>query len=244
MKINFLHVPKTAGISFFQFLEECFCKGLCIRFGTEADVELFREWTNLEVLDSFDVVSGHLTLQDLMKNNLVRPDRPTLAFLRDPVERLVSEFLYWDETKRNSSLKMLDKDKVISDLIDYLSNKRSPPQNEYFCLDKPVCNFNDYIEYYSTYIFSSDWFGPVATVLKNALDKSFFPMHANKTDRDWLSPELLEDISAETQLYAKRYLVNENEFYASAKASSLFTLEAFRDFLSREIPTYKADPPT
>jgi hypothetical protein len=229
MKINFLHIPKSAGISFFYFLEECFGKNSCVRFGTEKDVRAFHTRTDIELLNSFDVISGHLTLQDFIDKNLVRPDRPTLAFLREPVERLVSEFIYVDQRAHNSSLKTCDAHDFILKFKNYLYNRKELKQDEYFSLAEPVREFHDYIDDYNTYIFPSAWIGPVAEVFKTSLGKSFFPGHANKTDRDWLPPGVLEHIKAVAQLYAKSNLIFECELYAAANKYPYVSLEIFKN---------------
>lgn len=229
MKINFLHIPKTAGISFFYFLEQCFGKHSSVRFGTEAEVRAFHATMDLEFLNSLDVVSGHLTLQDFINKNLVRSDRITLAFVREPVERLVSEFLYWDQSKYNSSLKTLSLPEIILKFKNYLSDRKSYRQDEYFSLAEPVRDFNDYIADYSTYIFPFAWLGPVAVFFQAALGNSFFPGHSNKTDRDWLPQEILAHINVEAQLYAKLNLISEYELFASANACPYLMLESLKN---------------
>ncbi|MFM6206441.1 hypothetical protein, partial [Planktothrix sp.] len=86
-KTFFIHIPKTAGSSFNKFLHT-YLHG-------DSHCESYRDssqpWTfnNLDVLKSFDFISGHLNIQ-YFNNNFKRDNYLLVTLLRNPIDQLIS----------------------------------------------------------------------------------------------------------------------------------------------------------
>lgn len=76
-----VHVPKTAGSSFTLTLHHIFGNRLWLDHGVPADPP---SWAVC--------VHGHATADDRLGQY---PDAPLVAWVRDPVERLLSQWRYW-----------------------------------------------------------------------------------------------------------------------------------------------------
>lgn len=85
-KIIFVHIPKTAGSSFAYFLRKAYGKKVVIR-----DIEKFWRGTKTDSkeYESYDVIYGHFHSSKYMYLNGLM-----ITFLRDPVERVISQFYY------------------------------------------------------------------------------------------------------------------------------------------------------
>lgn len=86
-KIFFIHVPKTAGSSFNTFLAKHFSgRNHCEAYLAPDQMTML----NLSELKILDYISGHLKLDTFFWNNFSKEEYFLLAFLREPVEHLIS----------------------------------------------------------------------------------------------------------------------------------------------------------
>lgn len=91
-KIFFIHVGKTAGSTFNNFLAQNFTgKTHCERYLIPgSDFKL----SEIDHLKNLDFVSGHLNLSVFFNNNFAKENYFLLAFLREPISHLISH-LNW-----------------------------------------------------------------------------------------------------------------------------------------------------
>ena len=103
-KLLFVHVPKTAGTSFRQAAEAYFEKKIALDYGVDAPetsplvTELIYErgdnWTFYKTLDGQGIrlLGGHFSVRKYLPGMGLRN---TIMFLRDPVQRLYSEYRHF-----------------------------------------------------------------------------------------------------------------------------------------------------
>lgn len=115
-----LHIPKTAGTSFLEVLRKVYHGRIItmnrgqIRRGQRDVHELFSE--------EFEVVHGHLHYNDI--KTYVDPKAKIITWLRDPVERVLSNYYYslFNEVPKRASRNVVSK---FSDLNTFI---RKPPR--------------------------------------------------------------------------------------------------------------------
>ncbi len=108
-KVVFLHIPKTAGMSFARILKQIF----------KPD-EIFPGIDPVQLLDQFEenlkkyqLFSGHF-YYEVLENFAEKP--VTLTFLRNPVERLRSHYYFYQKQPQEAIDKMRDYDRKIVEL--------------------------------------------------------------------------------------------------------------------------------
>jgi sulfotransferase famil protein len=94
-RLAFVHIPKTAGLSLHAVLEKHFGKACSVRFGNQEDRTRFSELSS-EALNSFHYITGHLSMKELQDKEV---DYPTVAVVRDPIDRLVSILKYYRKSE-------------------------------------------------------------------------------------------------------------------------------------------------
>ncbi len=87
MKIRFVHIPKTAGTAFSSLLSNVY-KGNWFKFSGDIENDLIR-FKNLNEYEKNCIIGirGH---QPLLTGVDIIDVLPTVTFLRDPVERVMS----------------------------------------------------------------------------------------------------------------------------------------------------------
>ena len=88
----FLHIPKTAGTLFMQYLLEIKSNPYYITWNRIH--ASFKELLQRNDIDTFDMVTGHFGFEHVEKFKEVNPNIVLLTVLRHPVERLISEYRY------------------------------------------------------------------------------------------------------------------------------------------------------
>lgn len=102
-----VHIPKTAGTSFFSTLQNVYgedaVQRVDIRPGDEKSLAkraAARE--NPKVLsDSIKVLHGHFTYHDVKEFYGLEGDIPVITWIRDPAERLISDYYYLSKVLRS-----------------------------------------------------------------------------------------------------------------------------------------------
>lgn len=128
----FHHIPKTAGSSLVQelrvvFPPYCNIAGMPVPEGIEersdmmmAQVEAFLA---AQATTQFRAVSGHLRLPHLRRIREALPQARVFTFLRDPVERVISEFRYTRTPKHPTYQDYLERYPTIEDFVTDPANQ-------------------------------------------------------------------------------------------------------------------------
>jgi hypothetical protein len=96
-----LHIPKTAGTSFRNILKDVYGSGSVARLDIRRNVEL-----NSKVLKSsrlkpgIKVLHGHFNYVKFMDRFDISEGTPVITWLREPAERVISNYFYLDKILR------------------------------------------------------------------------------------------------------------------------------------------------
>lgn len=92
--IVFHHLPKTAGSSFTQLLRTLFPPDLVAHASTDDEIQALARSGDIA---KFRLFTGHFTYEGM---NSCFPDATRLTFLRDPIERCISQYYNWHDDNR------------------------------------------------------------------------------------------------------------------------------------------------
>ncbi len=122
-----IHVPKTAGSSFYRLLTENYPGKVSPSLRREHVFDMQARQLSLEQwLDpAVEVVHGHVTIRESM--SLIARDHPRLiAFLRDPVDRVISNYCYFidllrhpEQQQQNPTVYELNKHRINESIFEY-----------------------------------------------------------------------------------------------------------------------------
>ena len=87
-KYFFLHVPKAAGTSLFKVFND-----ILGAENVKQVVSLNRGPKQIEILNKYQLVGGHFTYSDY--SGFISKDRYSMTFLRNPVDRFISQYFYF-----------------------------------------------------------------------------------------------------------------------------------------------------
>jgi hypothetical protein len=98
MRILFVHIPKTGGMSLYSALEGWATPARSMRFGLSGPAELERYRTVPDArLRELRLLAGHLAYVDFMRRDLT--GWHPITVLRNPVERMLSDYTFVRETR-------------------------------------------------------------------------------------------------------------------------------------------------
>jgi hypothetical protein len=129
VKILFVHIPKTAGISIYRGIERAYGMDKCIRFAQLTERDKYRAMSDEEVAH-YDLLSGHFPFSIFAEKDISQ--FRAVALVRDPVDRLLSEYFYvrgWPEHPMHEQYSALSLDEF---LAYKASDQRKNPQCWYF----------------------------------------------------------------------------------------------------------------
>lgn len=136
-QLAFMHIGKTAGTSFHYLIRGAMPEALAFNGGPEQyDV------MTPEELESFDLLLGHFSFHHSKK---FRPYRYLLAFLRDPVERVLSNYHFlrgWTGYVDFTNEEMIRASRELA-LVDFLKS--------------PLPQVRAVVENHQTYFLGADW---------------------------------------------------------------------------------------
>lgn len=96
-----LHIPKTAGTSFRNILKDVYGPGHVARLDIRRNTELNGKKLNSSKLKSgIKVIHGHFSYQKLIEQFDIKEDTPVITWLREPAERVISNYYYLDKILR------------------------------------------------------------------------------------------------------------------------------------------------
>lgn len=96
MELISIHIPKTAGTSFRNILKSVYGDEQVVRFdiSMRGVVRLNEKQYSETTLPSAKVIHGHFSYEALTNNFAVPDGCPVITWLRDPVQRVISNYYY------------------------------------------------------------------------------------------------------------------------------------------------------
>jgi len=92
-----LHIPKTAGTSFRNILREVYGKSHVVRLDIRRDIELNgKVFSGSRLKTGIKVIHGHFSYQELIDHFNINKDIPVVTWIREPAERVISNYFYLD----------------------------------------------------------------------------------------------------------------------------------------------------
>lgn len=132
VKLAFIHIPKTGGVSVLHSLQQAFGKDSVFTVRPDAKADIHPDqFPTVEIPAGTSVVAGHITCAQLWKNPTIQFAKPVIfSVIRDPFERLLSLFNYNHATGRYSEpmRNLAGLEKVI---------EKSPPNRQCEFLERP-----------------------------------------------------------------------------------------------------------
>jgi len=96
-----LHIPKTAGTSFRNILKAVYGEEQVVRFDINRFVAIENEeFTEKRLPSHIRVIHGHFPYNKLMELVAIPQGVPVITWLRDPVERVISNYYYLSKILR------------------------------------------------------------------------------------------------------------------------------------------------
>lgn len=161
-----IHVPKTAGTSFYRLLQANYCDQLSVSLRREhiMDMQANKQAITDYLIPEISVVHGHITIAEAQP--LILRDRPkTIAFLRDPVERVISNYCYFidllrhpEQQQQNPAVYALNKHRIHESIFEYAAMDENRNVMSQFLSGLPLADYF-YLGLQSTYAADIKWLG-------------------------------------------------------------------------------------
>lgn len=116
----FLHIPRTGGTTLNSILESHFAPEEILRMYKKTEYERHRS-LDLSFLGPIKLITGHLLLEHTDPPSIYGIPVRVVTFLRDPMERLASEYAFLRSWKQNHLYQVLN-DKNVS-FAEYLQSR-------------------------------------------------------------------------------------------------------------------------
>lgn len=104
VKVISQHIPKTAGTSFRNILKSAYGSGKVVRFDINEEKEIRmneRLFNSRKIPSNIEVLHGHFSMNDLENLLTVPYNAFRITWVRDPVERVISNYYYLSERLRH-----------------------------------------------------------------------------------------------------------------------------------------------
>ena len=96
-----LHIPKTAGTSFRNILKDVYGSGSVARLDIRRNIELnSKPLKSKKIKPGIRVLHGHFNYQKFMESFDIAEGTPVITWLREPAERVISNYFYLDKILR------------------------------------------------------------------------------------------------------------------------------------------------
>ena len=131
MDFFYLHIPKTAGSFFNQFLHtniESFLEHIEVKIDLENETDILK-------LSQYQSFSGHVVLPRVQNKFLHRFPKKVITILRNPIEQLISHITFVRELAEESEKnRFVNHSRVIQELALYLKSLDFTNPNEFIKL--------------------------------------------------------------------------------------------------------------
>lgn len=149
LRLISIHIPKTAGTSFRNTLCGVYGQESVIRLDIGLDREETRInehiYTERTLPPGVEVVHGHFALPALMERFAPEPSTPVITWLRDPVDRVVSNYFYLarrlaeELREEEEGLNILSK--LQRSLLEYAQQEQARNRMSKFLREMPLEKF-------------------------------------------------------------------------------------------------------
>jgi hypothetical protein len=191
-----IHIPKTAGTSFRNVLKGVYGRKSVVRFdirsgGKRIEIES-KVFKGSKLSSNIKVIHGHFRYRDLSEMLEISPDIPLITWMRNPVDRVISNYFYLAEILANElqeekkGLNILAK--MQRSLIEYARDDISRNRMYKFLDGMPVEKFHfvGIQEHYED---------DLADMMKSLNIKDYPRYHVNVTTKKReVSEEIIEEI--------------------------------------------------
>jgi len=202
-----IHIPKTAGTSFRNVLKAVYGKKSVVRFdirsgGKKIELEQ-KQLKGSKLPDNIKVIHGHFRYRDLVELLEIDESIPVVTWMRDPVDRVISNYYYLAEIlakelqEEKKGLNILAK--MQRSLIEYARNEISRNRMHKFLDGMLVDKFK--------FVGIQEHYEDDLADLMQALGVESFPdYHVNVTARKYdVSQETLDEIRSLNALDMELY---------------------------------------
>lgn len=123
-----IHIPKTAGRSFYNILEQVYGSKLSISYKRQDLTKALENHSSLaaSIAEKISVIHGHLYYRELGQIHKTTNAR-LICWLRDPVDRVVSNYHFFirglQNPSRNPAGYAVNKHRINETLIEYASKE-------------------------------------------------------------------------------------------------------------------------
>lgn len=201
VRVLFVHIPKTAGISVYNALADAIGRDHSIRFATNSNVdrENYLKMTENEIR-KLRLLSGHFPLPFFLKKPI--SDFKLISVLRNPIDRELSAYFY---VKTQPKHPLNTKWFKTLDLYRYLDHREQQgninPQCMHICGERLFEKAKLTIEKEYFLVAPLDYIDPFINVLENKFQFPIrTPKHVNKTAFRLTASEVHPDIRKRFEL--------------------------------------------
>ena len=184
IKLVSLHIPKTAGTSFYKTIQDAYGITSVARLDIKPNINKILlntiEYNDTFLPDEIEVIHGHFNVLDLYEKYPETKDLPMITWLRDPVTRVISNYFYLQErlttflSSHENNRAILDK--MMKSIEEFIATDINRNKMSRFLIGKNLSDFKfvGLIEYYEEDLQS----------LSNLLNIQFNQNQVNVTAND------------------------------------------------------------
>lgn len=191
--LYFVHIPKTAGTSFGQELRRRLQPNLRLSLDYGPDAKPMHEQRSLVVdeflgqadRDDIRFASGHIPFRYCRKIAKERPNTHFVTFLRDPIDRIVSDYRYQTTTAHPLRDQFIARYATLDDYV--MANNGSDKMYKFLCTyaSEPVCDVIERISNQFLFVGTLNNYELSFEVITSIVGEASSPeLKANLTNRD------------------------------------------------------------